>query len=63
VPIYEYTCKGCDERFEELVSASGEQQVACPHCGSTEAERVFSTFSTEWKPSIVNWHRMPTTPW
>ena len=63
MPIYEYACKGCNERFEELVSTPGEKPVACPHCGSTKNERLYTTFATEWKPSIVNWHRMPTSPW
>ena len=60
VPIYEFSCKTCAERFEELVSASAAEEVACPGCGSSEVERVFSTFATEWKPSNVNWHRLPS---
>jgi putative FmdB family regulatory protein len=59
MPIYEYDCAKCKERFEELVQAGGEAKVACPSCGSTSVERRFSTFATEWKPSIVNWHRVP----
>jgi putative FmdB family regulatory protein len=58
MPIYEFACKRCEVRFEELVSAS-EQKVVCPECGSKKVERRFSQFATEWKPSIVNWHRFP----
>jgi putative FmdB family regulatory protein len=54
MPIYEYDCAACKERFEELVAASREQDVRCPSCGSSEVERVMSTFATEWKPSNVN---------
>ena len=58
--IYEYDCKDCTERFEELVAASGDQKVACPSCGSKKVERRYSSFATEWKPSNVNWHRLPS---
>jgi putative FmdB family regulatory protein len=57
VPIYEYRCTACDERFEELVPA-GSESPACTACGSNEVERLFSAFATEWKPSNVNWHRV-----
>jgi putative FmdB family regulatory protein len=59
VPIYEYRCAACEERFEELVRASSEEPSACPACGSSEVARVYSPFATEWKPGNVNWHRLP----
>ena len=40
MPIYEYTCKGCDHQFETLVR-SGETPV-CASCGGAELERLFS---------------------
>jgi putative FmdB family regulatory protein len=58
MPIYEYRCESCSERFEELVSASAPSPP-CPSCGSSEVCRILSTFATEWRPSIVNRHRMP----
>lgn len=57
MPIYEYRCAACNERFEELVPAGGENPE-CSSCGSHEVERLFSAFATEWKPSNVNWHRV-----
>lgn len=63
MPIYEFACGECDARFEELVSAFGEPKIACPECGSKKVERRFSQFATEWKPSIVNWHRFPYRGW
>ncbi len=44
MPIYEYECEGCGERFEELVAA-GAVGVACPRCGSTETRRLLSNVS------------------
>jgi putative FmdB family regulatory protein len=58
MPIYEYRCGACGQRFEELVSASNEDVLPCPSCGSAETVRLYSSFATEWKPSIVNWHRV-----
>ncbi|MDO8737134.1 MAG: zinc ribbon domain-containing protein [Thermoleophilia bacterium] len=47
MPIYEFCCKGCNGRFEELVSAgeSGLKGLTCPDCGSRKVERLFSSFS------------------
>ncbi len=44
MPIYEYLCEPCAERFEELVRAS-DPAVACPSCGSTQVERLLSSFA------------------
>ena len=45
MPIYEYTCRTCEHRFEELVSG-GRTLVACPHCSSEDVDKLFSTFAT-----------------
>ena len=59
MPIYEYRCTSCNEEFEELVSASEKDSPPCPSCGAEGAQRRFSMFATEWKPSNVAWHKMP----
>jgi putative FmdB family regulatory protein len=59
MPIYEYRCDRCEERFEEFLSSSTAVAPPCPACGCAEVTRVYSQFATEWKPSLVNWHRMP----
>lgn len=43
MPIYEYCCRTCEERFEALVYASTE--VVCPKCGGEKLEKQFSTFA------------------
>ena len=58
MPIYEYRCTACGERFEELVSASAEASPLCPECGAADAERLFSMFATEWLPPNVSWHKL-----
>jgi putative FmdB family regulatory protein len=44
MPIYEYRCGACDERFEELVRRL-DDPVACPECGGDQAERLLSAFA------------------
>jgi len=58
MPIYEYRCGSCDERFEEFLTTSDKPEPPCPNCGSTEVERLMSTISTEWQPSDVAWDRV-----
>ena len=46
MPMYEYRCAKCDERFEELVSVSADDSDAhCPECGSKRVERLLSAFA------------------
>ena len=41
MPIYEYVCNHCGERFEKLVlKLASENPAACPYCGSEEVERA-----------------------
>jgi putative FmdB family regulatory protein len=46
MPLYEYLCRGCGERFEVLqrLGANGDG-VLCPGCGEEHPERVLSTFA------------------
>jgi putative FmdB family regulatory protein len=41
VPIYEFRCQACAERFEALVAA-GTELMPCPSCGTEGGERVLS---------------------
>ena len=43
MPIYEYRCRSCHERFETL-AALGADRAECPSCGAGGAERLLSTF-------------------
>ena len=44
MPIYEFECEQCGERFEELLAADSSA-AACPRCGSAESRRLFSSVS------------------
>ena len=50
MPIYEYTCKSCNAKFEQLVrSMSGgngeSSKTKCPDCGSAQTARAMSVFA------------------
>ena len=47
MPLYEYRCRNCGERFEELVRmGTADSEIACPKCGKTEADKELSAFAT-----------------
>jgi putative FmdB family regulatory protein len=44
MPIYEFECEQCGERFEELMHA-GAAPPACPSCGSSQTRKRPSNVS------------------
>ncbi|NLS78143.1 MAG: zinc ribbon domain-containing protein [Chloroflexi bacterium] len=45
MPIYEYQCTACGNKFDKFVRPTAEpQEVACPKCGSLKTEKTFSVF-------------------
>ena len=50
MPIFEYICKGCDQRFETLVF--GSEKPVCPTCKSSkDLTRQLSVFAVSAKSS------------
>jgi putative FmdB family regulatory protein len=46
VPIYEYKCSECGNKFEKLLHrASDAAELACPSCGEKHLEQQLSTFA------------------
>lgn len=43
VPLYDFHCRTCDERFEERTPH--DKLAPCPACGSEDTERVPSGFA------------------
>jgi putative FmdB family regulatory protein len=41
MPIYEYACRGCAHKFEQLVRTG--DTPACPSCKSSDLERLLSS--------------------
>jgi putative FmdB family regulatory protein len=44
MPVYEYRCESCGERFEKLVRSIRQEprEVRCPACQDTEVRRLIS---------------------
>jgi putative FmdB family regulatory protein len=45
VPIYEYKCKSCGEKFEIFQFTYEDVNVICAKCGSEKIERLMSGFA------------------
>ena len=46
MPIYEYQCTKCGERFELRRSiGDNDREIKCPKCGAESPRRVFSVFT------------------
>jgi putative FmdB family regulatory protein len=46
MPLYEYRCESCGERFEVLQRmGEGNETLICPRCGAGEPRKQFSTFA------------------
>jgi len=47
MPIYEYECTACGEKFELRRSMSdSDSEIKCPRCGAEKPRRVLSMFGT-----------------
>ena len=47
MPLYEYECKNCGERFELWRAVhEAEKKLECPRCGTQQVKRVFSSFNS-----------------
>ncbi|MBD3317782.1 MAG: zinc ribbon domain-containing protein [Chitinivibrionales bacterium] len=44
MPIYEYHCSSCGNKFEELLTRAPEKTLPCPSCKSSNTEKIMSVF-------------------
>lgn len=45
MPIYEFECHQCRNKFDELVSVSVNlQKIVCPQCGANSPRKLVSAF-------------------
>lgn len=46
MPLFEFVCKKCGNKFEKIVFSINNEEIKCPSCNSNEVEKQFSTFSS-----------------
>jgi putative FmdB family regulatory protein len=47
MPIYEYECLKCGEKFDLRRNINDQDDdIKCPKCGTSKPKRVFSIFAT-----------------
>ena len=45
MPIYEYVCEDCEQKYEKLVrSSTAKVKLLCPTCGSEKGRKALSLF-------------------
>ncbi|MCM2254384.1 MAG: zinc ribbon domain-containing protein [Vicinamibacteria bacterium] len=44
MPLYEFACLSCQQKFEQLVP-SFRSEASCPKCGGHDVEKLLSTFA------------------
>ena len=48
MPVYEYVCSRCGQRFEKMMRFSElDRQPECPQCHSIETRKQISAFATQ----------------
>ena len=53
MPIYEYVCDACNERFEKIV-INKHQEISCPKCASEKTTIQLSVFAAATRNSSSN---------
>ena len=51
MPIYEYDCKSCGQRFEKIQPVSAEPLTQCLNCGAGPIQRVYHPVGVIFKGS------------
>jgi putative FmdB family regulatory protein len=58
MPIYEYECEKCSDKFEYFLRwGADEKKVKCPKCGAENPKRVVSLFAGKSSDSSCGTHR------
>jgi putative FmdB family regulatory protein len=54
MPLYEYACLDCGERFDTLrAMADADQPIACTTCASQHTSRLISLFAAHSEGRVV----------
>jgi putative FmdB family regulatory protein len=53
MPIYELHCQHCHQDFETIAGVHDES-IPCPHCQSTDTQKLISNTHFRWAEHWVN---------
>ncbi|HYV62047.1 MAG TPA: zinc ribbon domain-containing protein [Bryobacteraceae bacterium] len=62
MPIFEYLCEDCGNKFEKLVRRSASEGVRCPSCGQEHLKQQFSTFAAHANGASHSSDMTPSCP-
>lgn len=63
MPIYEYKCEDCGNRFEKLVRRAAESaDVECPSCGQKRLKQELSVFAAHSSNGSTKHADVPSCP-
>ena len=51
MPLYEYECESCGQRFEKIQKFSDPPADVCPHCGKGPVRKLLSSPAIQFKGS------------
>jgi putative FmdB family regulatory protein len=46
MPIFDFSCQDCGNKFDLMISNRDKDKVKCPECGSSEVRQLLSLFNT-----------------
>lgn len=53
MPIYEFLCRDCDNRYDDLVGMNDVEAQTCPECTSADVVKLYSPFSVGVKAGVA----------
>jgi len=46
VPVFDFKCQECGNKFDIMVSNRQKEEVRCPTCGAEKVQQLLSAFSS-----------------
>lgn len=46
MPIFDFYCQDCGNKFDLMISNRDKDKVKCPECGSSKVRQLLSLFNT-----------------
>ena len=62
MPLFEFKCLECGNRFETLVFTTSRTKPACAACGSKDLEKLYSVFGVGGGGSAAAQRATASTP-